>query len=150
MKKINGTVFLIFFVVIILLLFVGVAWIATTMDKELALGIGIGTFLVIVMFAQQILSGIHNNEITQNLVEYDKNQAGIEEGRMKATVVYAQSMRDTAKVQARIDEQQYRQMQIAAQKMAGMLSEAEIARVKAEMNSMGMLVDSSAQTIELD
>jgi len=82
-------------------------------------------------------------------VEYDQNQAKVEEQRMKAQVVYAQSMRDTARVAARIDEKQYDQMRLAAQKMAGFLTEAEVAKVKAEMNGMGMLTDNS-QIIEID
>ena len=68
---------------------------------------------------------------------------------MKTQVIYAQSMRDTAKVQARIDEQQYKAMQIAAQKMAGYLTQAEVAKIKAEMETMGLLPDNS-QNIELD
>jgi uncharacterized protein YwqG len=101
------------------------------------------------MFAQQILTGIQISDNTQNLVEYDRNQASVEEQRMKVQVVYAQTMRDTAKVQNQIDARQYELMQAAARKMAGMLSDAEIAKVKSEMMGMGMLTDNS-QTIELD
>lgn len=149
MKKINGTTFLFFFVAALILLFIAVGWIAVNMSKELALGLGIGGFMVIVLFSQQILTGIQLNENTQNLVDYDKQQAGIEEGRMKTQVIYAQAMRDTAKVQNRIDEQNYKAMQVAAQKMAGYLTQAEVAKIKAEMEGMGLLPDNS-QTIELD
>lgn len=149
MKKINGTTFLFFFVAALVLLGIAVGWIAINMSKELALGLGIGGFMVIVLFSQQILTGIQLNENTQNLVDYDKQQAGIEEGRMKAQVIYAQAMRDSAKVQARIDEQQYKAMQVAATKMAGYLTQAEVTKIKAEMETMGLLPDNS-QNIELD
>lgn len=149
MKKVNGTTFLFFFVAALILLGIAVGWIAVNMSKELALGLGIGGFMVIVLFSQQILTGIQLNENTQNLVDYDKQQAGIEEGRMKTQVIYAQAMRDTAKVQNRIDEQNYKAMQVAAQKMAGYLTQAEVAKIKAEMEGMGLLPDNS-QTIELD
>ena len=149
MKKINGTTFLFFFVIFLILLGVAVGWIAINMSKELALGLGIGGFMVIVLFSQQILTGIQLNENTQSLVDYDKQQAGIEEGRMKTQVIYAQAMRDTAKVQTRIDEKQFQMMQVAAQKMAGYLTQAEVAKIKAEMETMGLLPDNS-QNIELD
>lgn len=149
MKKVNGTTFLFFFVAALILLGIAVGWIAVNMSKELALGLGIGGFMVIVLFSQQILTGIQLNENTQNLVDYDKQQAGIEEGRMKTQVIYAQAMRDTAKVQNRIDEQNYKAMQVAAQKMAGYLTQAEVAKIKAEMEGMGLLPDNS-QTIELE
>jgi hypothetical protein len=149
MKKVNGTTFLFFFIIALIMLGIAVGWIAVNMSKELALGMGIGGFMVIVLFSQQILTGIQLNENTQNLVDYDKQQAGIEEGRMKTQVIYAQAMRDTAKVQSRIDERQFQMMQVAAQKMAGYLSQAEVAKIKAEMEGMGLLPDNS-QNIELD
>lgn len=149
MKNVNGTVFLIFFVIILGFLGVAVVWISAEMGKQMGIGLGIGMFVVIILFAQQILSSIQINDNTRNLVEYDQNQAKVEEQRMKAQVVYAQSMRDTARVAARIDEKQYDQMRLAAQKMAGFLTEAEVAKVKAEMNGMGMLTDNS-QIIEID
>lgn len=149
MKKVNGTVFLFFFLIALIMLALGVGWIAANMDKQLALGLGIGGFVVLIMFSQQILTGIQLNENTQNLVDYDKQQAGIEEGRMKTQVIYAQAMRDTARVQNKIDADQYKVMQIAAQKMAGYLSQAEVAKIKAEMEGMGLLTDNS-QTIELE
>jgi hypothetical protein len=149
MKKVNGTVFLFFFLIALIMLALGVGWIAANMGNQLALGLGIGGFVVLVLFSQQILTGIQLNENTQNLVDYDKQQAGIEEGRMKTQVIYAQAMRDTARVQNKIDADQYKVMQIAAQKMAGYLSQAEVAKIKAEMEGMGMLTD-NAQTIELD
>jgi len=149
LKNVNGTVFLIFFVIILGFLGVAVVWISAEMGKQMGIGLGIGMFVVIILFAQQILSSIQINDNTRNLVEYDQNQAKVEEQRMKAQVVYAQSMRDTARVAARIDEKQYDQMRLAAQKMAGFLTEAEVAKVKAEMNGMGMLTDNS-QIIEID
>ena len=149
MRRNNATTFLGFFVIILLILVVAVVWIAKELGPQLAVGLGIGLLLVIVIFAQQILTGIQTNDTTQNLVEYDKNQVEVETQRMKAQVIYAQAMRETAKVQNSIDAKQYEAMRIAATKMAGMLSEAEIAKIKAEMNGMGMLTDNS-QTIELD
>lgn len=149
MKKVNGTVFLFFFLIALIMLALGVGWIAANMGNQLALGLGIGGFVVLILFSQQILTGIQLNENTQNLVDYDKQQAGIEEGRMKTQVIYAQAMRDTARVQNKIDADQYKVMQIAAQKMAGYLSQAEVAKIKAEMEGMGLLTDSS-QTIELE
>jgi len=149
MKKVNGTVFLFFFLIALVMLALGVGWIAANMGNQLALGLGIGGFVVLILFSQQILTGIQLNENTQNLVDYDKQQAGIEEGRMKTQVIYAQAMRDTARVQNKIDADQYKVMQIAAQKMAGYLSQAEVAKIKAEMEGMGLLTDNS-QTIELD
>jgi hypothetical protein len=149
MKKINGTTFLLFVVIILAILCAAVVWISKELGTQLAVGLGIGLLLVIVMFAQQILTGIQISDNTQNLVEYDRNQASVEEQRMKVQVVYAQTMRDTAKVQNQIDARQYELMQAAARKMAGMLSDAEIAKVKSEMMGMGMLTDNS-QTIELD
>lgn len=149
MKKVNGTVFLFFFLIALVMLALGVGWIAANMGNQLALGLGIGGFVVLILFSQQILTGIQLNENTQNLVDYDKQQAGIEEGRMKTQVIYAQAMRDTAKVQTRIDEKQFQMMQVAAQKMAGYLSQAEVAKIKAEMEGMGLLTDNS-QTIELE
>lgn len=149
MKKINGTTFLLFVVIILGILCAAVVWISKELGTQLAVGLGIGLLLVIVMFAQQILTGIQISDNTQNLVEYDRNQASVEEQRMKVQVVYAQTMRDTAKVQNQIDARQYELMQAAARKMAGMLSDAEIAKVKSEMMGMGMLTDNS-QTIELE
>ena len=149
MKKVNGTVFLFFFLIALIMLALGVGWIAANMGNQLALGLGIGGFVVLILFSQQILTGIQLNENTQNLVDYDKQQAGIEEGRMKTQVIYAQAMRDTARVQNKIDADQYKVMQIAAQKMAGYLSQAEVAKIKAEMEGMGLLTDNS-QTIELE
>lgn len=149
MKKVNGTVFLFFFLIALVMLALGVGWIAANMGNQLALGLGIGGFVVLILFSQQILTGIQLNENTQNLVDYDKQQAGIEEGRMKTQVIYAQAMRDTARVQNKIDADQYKVMQIAAQKMAGYLSQAEVAKIKAEMEGMGLLTDNS-QTIELE
>lgn len=149
MKKINGTTFLLFVVIILAILCAAVVWISKELGTQLAVGLGIGLLLVIVMFAQQILTGIQISDNTQNLVEYDRNQASVEEQRMKVQVVYAQTMRDTAKVQNQIDARQYELMQAAARKMAGMLSDAEIAKVKSEMMGMGMLTDNS-QTIELE
>jgi len=149
MKKVNGTVFLFFFLIALIMLALGVGWIAANMGNQLALGLGIGGFVVLILFSQQILTGIQLNENTQNLVDYDKQQAGIEEGRMKTQVIYAQAMRDTARVQNKIDADQYKVMQVAAQKMAGYLSQAEVAKIKAEMEGMGLLTDNS-QTIELD
>lgn len=149
MKKINGTTFLLFVVIILAILCAAVVWISKELGTQLAVGLGIGLLLVIVMFAQQILTGIQISDNTQNLVEYDRNQASVEEQRMKVQVVYAQTMRDTAKVQNQIDARQYELMQQAARKMAGMLSDAEIAKVKSEMMGMGMLTDNS-QTIELE
>lgn len=149
MKKINGTTFLLFVVIVLLIVCVAVVWISKELGSQLAVGIGIGLLLVIVMFAQQILTGIQITENTANLVEYDSNQAKVEEQRMKVQVVQAQMIRDTARVQNTIDAKQYEAMRLAAQKMAGMLTEAEIAKVKGEMMGMGMLTDNS-QTIELD
>lgn len=149
MKKINGTTFLLFVVIILAILCAAVVWISKELGTQLAVGLGIGLLLVIVMFAQQILTGIQISDNTQNLVEYDRNQASVEEQRMKVQVVYAQTMRDTAKVQNQIDARQYELMQAAARKMAGMLSDAEIAKVKSEMMGMGILTDNS-QTIELE
>ncbi len=149
MKRVNTTTFLGFFVVIIVILCVAVVWIAQQLGPQLAVGLGIGIFLVLILFAQQILTGIQTNDTTRNLVEYDSNQAKVEEQRTKVNIVYAQAMRETAKVQNKIDVKQYDAMRIAATKMAGMLSDAEIAKVKAEMMGMGMLTDNS-QTIELD
>lgn len=149
MKKINGTTFLLFVVIILAILCAAVVWISKELGTQLAVGLGIGLLLVIVMFAQQILTGIQISDNTQNLVEYDRNQASVEEQRMKVQVVQAQMIRDTAKVQNQIDARQYELMQAAARKMAGMLSDAEIAKVKSEMMGMGMLTDNS-QTIELE
>lgn len=149
MKKINGTVFLIFFVIILIFLGLAVVWISRELGTQLAIGLGIGMFVVIVLFAQQILTGIQTNDTTQNLVDYDKQQVGLEEQRAKIQVEYAKAFREQTKVQSRIDEQQYRAMQVAAQKMAGFLSDAEVAKVKAEMGAMGLLPDNS-QTIDLE
>lgn len=149
MRNLNGSVFLVFFLIVIGLLFAAVVWIAKEMGRDIAIGLGIGVFMVLILFAQQILTGIQTNDTTQNLVEYDRNQAAVEEQRARAQVVQVQALRDVTRVQAKIDEAQYTQMRIAAQKMAGMLSEAEIAKIKAEMSGIGMLTDSS-QTIELD
>ena len=149
MKKVNGTAFLGFFALILVFLGIAVVWISREMGTQLAVGLGIGVFIVIVLFAQQILTGIQVNDTTQNLVDYDKQQVGLEEQRAKIQVEYAKAFRETAKVQGRIDERQYEAMRIAAQKMAGLLSEAEIAKIKAEMQGMGMLPDNS-QTIDLE
>src|SRR5512139_1687586 len=113
MKKINGTTFLLFVVIILGILCAAVVWISKELGTQLAVGLGIGLLLVIVMFAQQILTGIQISDNTQNLVEYDRNQASVEEQRMKVQVVYAQTMRDTAKVQNQIDARQYELMQAA-------------------------------------
>ena len=45
----------------------------------------------------------------------------------------AKTMRETAKIEGRISEQQYRTMLETAKRMAGHLSEAELAKVKNEM-----------------
>lgn len=149
MKKINGTVFLAFFALILVFLAIAVVWISKELGVQLAVGLGIGVFIVIVLFAQQILTGIQVNDNTQNLVDYDRQQVGLEEQRAKIQVEYAKAFRENSKVQGRIDERQYEAMRVAAHKMAGLLTEAEVAKVKAEMQGMGMLTDNS-QTIDLE
>jgi len=54
LKNVNGTVFLIFFVIILGFLGVAVVWISAEMGKQMGIGLGIGMFVVIILFAQQI------------------------------------------------------------------------------------------------
>jgi hypothetical protein len=149
MKNISGTVFLVFVVVLLAMLGVAVVWISQNAGWEMALGIGMGCFIVLILFAQQILTGLQVQETTNSLVSYDEQQAKVKEQEMRAQVIYAQSMREAAKVQNQISADQYKVLMATAQKMAGYLSDAEIAKIKAEMMGMGVLPDNQ-RSFELD
>ena len=131
--KINGTVFLIFFVVLLVLMGYSVVWVSEKAGWQMAMGLGIAGVVTLIVFGQQILSNIQVNGILSSLVEYDRQQVGVEQKRAAIHLENAKAMRETAKIEGRISEQQYRTMLETAKRMAGYLSEAELAKVKNEM-----------------
>ena len=131
--KINGTVFLIFFVVLLVLMGYSVVWVSEKAGWRMAMGLGIAGVVTLIVFGQQILSNIQVSGILSSLVEYDRQQVGVEQKRAAIHLENAKAMRETAKIEGRISEQQYRTMLETAKRMAGYLSEAELAKVKNEM-----------------
>lgn len=131
--KINGTVFLIFFVVLLVLMGYSVVWVSEKAGWQMAMGLGIAGVVTLIVFGQQILSNIQVSGILSSLVEYDRQQVGVEQKRAAIHLENAKAMRETAKIEGRISEQQYRTMLETAKRMAGYLSEAELAKVKNEM-----------------
>ena len=131
--KINGTVFLIFFVVLLVLMGYSVVWVSEKAGWQMAMGLGIAGVVTLIVFGQQILSNIQVNGILSSLVEYDRQQVGVEQKRAAIHLENAKAMRETTKIEGRISEQQYKTMLETAKRMAGYLSEAELAKVKNEM-----------------
>ena len=131
--KINGTVFLIFFVVLLVLMGYSVVLVSEKAGWQMAMGLGIAGVVTLIVFGQQILSNIQVSGILSSLVEYDRQQVGVEQKRAAIHLENAKAMRETAKIEGRISEQQYRTMLETAKRMAGYLSEAELAKVKNEM-----------------
>jgi len=131
--KINGTVFLIFFVVLLVLMGYSVVWVSEKAGWQMAMGLGISGVITMIVFGQQILSNIQVNGILTSLIDYDKQQVGVEKQRAQIQLENAKAMRDTNKIEGRISEAQYRTMLETARRMAGYLSEAELAKVKNEM-----------------
>ena len=131
--KINGTVFLIFFVVLLILMGYAVVWVSDKSGWEMAMGLGISAVVTLIVFGQQILSNIQVQGILNSLVEYDKQQVSVEQKRAAIQLENAKSLREITKVEGKISEQQYRTMLQTAQRMAGFLSDAELAKVKSEM-----------------
>jgi hypothetical protein len=134
--KINGTVFLIFFVVLLGMMGYAVVWVSEKAGWEMAMGLGISGVITMIVFGQQILSNIQVNGILTSLIDYDKQQVGVEKQRAQIQLENAKAMRDTNKVEGRISEAQYRTMLETAKKMAGYLSDAELAKVKNEMYAL--------------
>lgn len=131
--KINGTVFLIFFVALLVLMGYSVVWVSEKAGWQMAMGLGIAGVVTLIVFGQQILSNIQVSGILSSLVEYDRQQVGVEQKRAAIHLENAKAMRETTKIEGRISEQQYRTMLETAKRMAGYLSEAELAKVKNEM-----------------
>jgi len=131
--KINGTVFLIFFVVLLGMMGYAVVWVSEKAGWQMAMGLGISGVITMIVFGQQILSNIQVSGILSSLVEYDRQQVGVEQKRAAIHLENAKAMRDTAKIEGRISEAQYRTMLETAKRMAGYLSEAELAKVKNEV-----------------
>ena len=61
--KINGTVFLIFFVVLLGMMGYAVVWVSEKAGWEMAMGLGISGVITMIVFGQQILSNIQVNGI---------------------------------------------------------------------------------------
>lgn len=134
--KINGTVFLMFFVVLLVLMGWAIVWVSDKAGWEMAMGLGISGVITMIVFGQQILSNIQVQGMLNSLVDYDRQQANVEKQRSMINLENARSMREITKVEGRISESQYRVMLDTAKKMAGYLSDAELAKVKGEMLSL--------------
>lgn len=134
--KINGTIFLGFFVALLVLIGYAVVWVSEKAGWQMAMGLGIAGVITMIVFGQQILSNIQVNGILTSLIDYDKQQVGVEKQRAQIQLENAKAMRDTNKVEGRISEAQYRAMLETAKKMAGYLSDAELAKVKNEMYAL--------------
>jgi hypothetical protein len=113
-------------------------WASEKFGSGVGAVIGAAGFVVFIIFAQQILSQNMLKNTLNILVEYDKAQADVEKERVKVTVQQMAALKEVIKVEAGISGEQYRQLQVAAQKMYGLLSEAEIAKVRAEMMVYGV------------
>ena len=124
---------MIFFVVLLVLMGYSVVWVSEKAGWQMAMGLGIAGVVTLIVFGQQILSNIQVSGILSSLVEYDRQQVGVEQKRAAIHLENAKAMRETAKIEGRISEQQYRTMLETAKRMAGYLSEAELAKVKNEM-----------------
>lgn len=131
--KINGTVFLIFFVVLLAMMGYAVVWVSEKAGWQMAMGLGISGIITMIVFGQQILSNIQVQGVLTSLVDYDKQQVNVEQKRAQVQVEYAKAMREAGRVEGKISEAQYRAMLETAKKMAGYLSDAEIEKVKQEM-----------------
>lgn len=131
--KVNGTAFLIFFVILLAFMGYAVVWVNEQVGWQMAMGLGISAFIVMIVFGQQILGNIQVQSILTSLVEYDKNQAAVEGKRAQIQIENAKAMRDVTKVESKISEAQYRMMLDTAKRMAGYLSEAEVEDVKRQM-----------------
>lgn len=131
--KINGTVFLIFFVILLAMMGYAVVWVSEKAGWQMAMGLGISGIITMIVFGQQILSNIQVQGILTSLVDYDKQQVNVEQKRAQVQVEYAKAMREAGKVEGKISEAQYRTMLETAKKMAGYLSDAELAKVKNEI-----------------
>ena len=134
--KINGTVFLAFFVALLILIGYAVVWVSEKAGWQMAMGLGIAGVITMIVFGQQILSNIQVQGILTSLVEYDRQQVGVEKQRAQIQLENAKAMRDTNKIEGRISEAQYKTMLETAKKMAGYLSDAELAKVKNEMYAL--------------
>lgn len=126
-----------FFAFIILTIGVAVWWLTEKAGWQIGVAFGIAGFVVLIMFAQQILSNDTLQSTLSTLVKYDQAQAEVEKERVKVQVENMRAMKEVIKVEAGISASQYENLQVAAKKMAGLLTDAEIAKVKAEMMGMG-------------
>jgi len=142
----TGQMVLILFSLIVVLgmLMFGIVWVEEKAGWGLAFGLGLMIFVVIALFVQQFLTSQFFTGVQRNLVEYDAAQANVEAKRQAVMLENARMVREGARAQLRVDEAQYKQMLVAAQKMAGYLTDAERAKLEAQMGSYGLLVDKSA------
>lgn len=131
-------------IVVLGMLMFGIVWVEEKAGWGLAFGLGLMIFVVITLFVQQFLTSQFFTGVQRNLVEYDAAQANVEAKRAAISLENAKMVREGARSQWRIDEAQYKQMMVAAQKMAGYLTDAERAKLEAQMGSYGLLVDKSA------
>lgn len=136
-------------IVVLGMLMFGIVWVEEKAGWGLAFGLGLMIFVVIALFVQQFLTGQFFTNVQRNLVEYDAAQANVEAKRAAIGLENARMVREVSKVQLKVDEQQYKQMVQAAHKMAGFLSDAERAKLEAQMGSYGLLVDKSTGSEEV-
>lgn len=127
-----------FFSFVITVIGLAVWWLTEKAGWQIGVSFGIAGFVVLIIFAQQILSADTLQNTLNILVKYDQAQAEVEKERVKIRIEEAQGMKEILKVESRITGDHYDQLQIAARKMAGFLSDAEIAKVKAEMIGLGV------------
>ncbi len=119
--KINGTVFLIFFVILLAMIGYAVVWVSEKAGWQMAMGLGVSGIITMIVFGQQILSNIQVQGILTSLVDYDKQQVNVEQKRAQVQVEYAKAMREAGKVEGKISEAQYRAMLETAKKNGGLL-----------------------------
>lgn len=102
-------------------------------DPGLALGLGMLFFVVVSLFLQQFISNNTIKSLFSSMVSYENSQADVEAKRASIQIETMKMARGAAQTNNTLAIMDAKQIQTHANKLAGLLTDAERAKIKAEM-----------------
>lgn len=128
-----------FYVLMISMLFVAVTvvYIVSIYDRGLALGLGFAFFVVVSLFLQQFISGEAIKNFMANFVSYEHSQADVKGKELTIQIEAMKMARSAAQTNNTLAIMDAKQIQTHANKIAGLLTEAEVQKIRAQMMGVG-------------
>lgn len=122
---------------VVFLVIAGALFFMSQKDPGLALGLGLMLFVVVALFLQQFISNNTIKSLFANVVSYENGQADVEGKRAQIQIETMKMAREGARVQNTLTIMDTKQIQTHANKLAGLLTDAEREKIKAQMMGYG-------------